>query len=102
MWTIEELLSAETPYLSLDDMTANDWQVLDFQLEKYDRANLNYDLEECKVLAFVLQQIHYDKANFIKVPPFIRNGRQFQELAVRYNPDLTRILFPTKMLKEKN
>lgn len=97
MWTMEELLSEKTPFLSMDDITVNDWQILDFQLEKYDRANEVYDLGECKVLAFVLQQVHFNKANFIKVPSFIRNGRQFQELVVRYNPELTRILFPTRV-----
>ena len=95
-WTIEELLCAETPFLSMNDITDNDWQILDFKLEKYDRANENYDLKECKILAFVLQQIHYDKTNFIKVPNFIRNGRKFQELVVKYNPELTNILFPTR------
>lgn len=39
MWTMEELLSEETSFLSMDDITDNDWQILDFQLEKYDRAN---------------------------------------------------------------
>lgn len=96
MWTMEELLSMKTPFLSMDDITDNDWQILDFQLEKYDRANEVYNLGECKVLAFVLQQIHFNKANLIKIPSFIRNGRQFQELAVRYNPELARILFPTR------
>ena len=38
MWTMEELLSVETLFLSMNDMTDNDWQILDFQLEKYDRA----------------------------------------------------------------
>ena len=94
---MEELLSEKTPFLSMDDITDNDWQILDFQLEKYDRTNEAYDLGECKVLTFVLQQIHYNKANLIKVPNFIRNGRQFQELVVRYNPELTRILFPTRV-----
>lgn len=96
MWTMEELLSVETLFLSMNDMTDNDWQILDFQLEKYDRTNEVYDLGECKVLAFILQQNHYNKANFLKVPTFIRKGRQFQELAVRYNPELTQILFPTR------
>ena len=91
MWTMEELLSEETSFLSMDDITDNDWQILDFQLEKYDRANEVYDLSECKVLAFVLQQVHFNKANLIKVPRFIRDGRQFQDLVVRYNPELTRI-----------
>lgn len=95
-WTIEELLCAEMPFLSMNDITDNDWQILDFKLEKYDRANENYDLKECKILAFVLQQIHYDKTNFIKVPNVIRNGRKFQELVVKYNPELTNILFPTR------
>lgn len=96
MLTIEELICEEIPFLSMNDITDNDWQILDFKLEKYDRANEDYDLNDCKVLAFVLQQIHYDKANFIKVPSFIRNGRQFQELAVKYNPQLTHILFPNR------
>lgn len=48
------------------------------------------------MLAFVLQEIHYDKMNFLEVPNFIRNGRQFQELAVKYNPELSHILFPTR------
>lgn len=96
MWTIEELICEEIPFLSMNDITDKDWQILDFKLEKYDRANEDYDLNECKVLAFVLQQIHYDKANFFKVPIFIRNGRQFQELAVKYNPKLTHILFTNR------
>ena len=103
---MEELLSVETLFLSMNDMTDNDWQILDFQLEKYDRTNEVYDLGECKVQAFILQQIHYNKANFLKVPTFIRKGRQFQELAVRYNPELTQILFPTractKEIRKKN
>lgn len=96
---LEELLCAENAFLSMNDITGNDWQILDFKLEKYDRANEDYDLNECKVLAFVLQQIHYDKANLIKVPNFIRNGRKFQELVVKYNPELTHILFPTRVTK---
>lgn len=89
---MEELLCMETPFLSMDDITDNDWQILDLKLEKYDRAGKDYDLNECKVLVFVLQQIHYDKVNFNKVPNFIRNDRQFQELVVKYNPELTHIL----------
>ena len=54
----------------------------------------------CKVLKFVLQQIHYDKENFIRVPAFIRNGPKFQELAVKYNPELMHILFPTKVIDQ--
>ena len=96
MWTMEELLCMETPFLSIDDITSNDWQILDFELEKYDRAEEDYDLDECKILAFVLQQIHYDKMNFIKVPHYIRNGRQFQALAVKYNAELTDILFSSR------
>lgn len=96
MLTIEELIYEEIPFLSMNDITDNDWQMLDFKLEKYDRANEDYDLNECKVLAFILQQIHYDKANFFKVPNFIRNGRKFQELVVKYNPQLMHILFPTR------
>lgn len=96
MLMIEELIYEEIPFLSMNDITDNDWQMLDFKLEKYDRANEDYDLNECKVLAFILQQIHYDKANFLKVPNFIRNGRKFQELVVKYNPQLTHILFPTR------
>lgn len=96
MLTIEELIYEEIPFLSMNDITNNDWQMLDFKLEKYDRANEDYDLNECKVLAFILQQIHYDKANFFKVPNFIRNGRKFQELVVKYNPQLTHILFSNR------
>ena len=33
MWTMEELLSEEIPFLSMDDITDDDWQILDFQLE---------------------------------------------------------------------
>ena len=99
MWTIEELLCAETPFLSMDDITDNDWQILDFKLEKYDRANEDYNLNECKVLVFVLEQIHNDKANLNKVPNFILNGRQFQKLVVKYNSELMHILFPTRVSK---
>lgn len=100
METIEELLCAETPFLSMNDITDIDWEMLDFNLEKYDITNEDYDLNECKVLKFVLQQIHYDKGNFIKVPDFIRNSPKFQELAVEYNPELMRILFPTKVIDQ--
>ena len=96
MLTIEELIYEEIPFLSMNDITNNDWQMLDFKLEKYDRANEDYDLNECKVFALLLQQIHYDKANFFKVPNFIRNGRKFQELVVKYNPQLTHILFSNR------
>lgn len=96
MWTLEELIEMETPYLTMNDVTDADWEKLDFDLEKYDKANKEYPLNECKVLVFVLQQIHYDKVNFIKVPHFIRNGVKFKELAVKYNPELTHIVFPTK------
>lgn len=100
MESIEELLCAEIPFLSINDITDIDWQNLDFNLEKYDIANEDYDLNECKVLKFVLQQIHYDKENFIRVPAFIRNGPKFQELAVKYNPELMHILFPTKVIDQ--
>lgn len=96
MWTIEELLEMETPYLTMHDITDADWEKLDFELEKYDKANEDYPLNESKVLAFVLQQIHYNKMNFNEVPNLIRNGRQFQELVVKYNPELSHILFPTR------
>ena len=96
MWTIEELIKMETPYLTIRDITSSDWKQLDYELEKYDRAKENYNLTECKVLAFVLQEIHCDKMNFLEVPNFIRNGRQFQELAVKYNPELSHILFPAR------
>lgn len=94
MWTMKELIEMETPFLSMVDITEADWRALDFELEKYDRSNQSYDLNECKVLAFVLQQIHYNKIHFNDVPNYIRNGRQFQELVVKYNPSLALILFP--------
>lgn len=96
MWTIEELLEYETPYLKIEDITEEDWISLDFELEKYDKSGKEYDLKQCKVLAFILQQIHYDKSNFIKTPNFIHNGTQFQELAVVYNEELKPVLFPIK------
>lgn len=79
MWTMEELMELKTPFLTMQDITKKDWEHLDFELEKYDIAKEEYDLDGCKVLAFVLQQIHYNKMNFNEVPNFIRNGRQFQE-----------------------
>lgn len=82
MWTMEELMELKTPFLTMQDITKKDWEHLDFELEKYDIAKEEYDLDGCKVLAFVLQQIHYNKMNFNEVPNFIRNGRQFQELVV--------------------
>lgn len=96
MFTIEELIEIETPYLTMHDITDADWEKLDFELEKYDKANEDYPLNESKVLAFVLQQIHYNKMNFNEVPNFIRNGRQFQELVMKYNPELSHILFPAR------
>lgn len=99
MWTMEELLCMETPFLSINNITDTDWQSLDLELKIYDRANEKYDLAKCKTLAFVLQQIHYNKMNFNKVPNFIRNGRQFQEIVVKYNPELTKILFPSRVSK---
>lgn len=98
MWTIKELLEQDTPYLTLKDITKEDWIELDYELEKYDRSGKAYDLKECKVLVFVLQQIHYDTSNFMEIPNFIHNGTQFQELAVQYNDQLKRILFPTRQL----
>lgn len=65
----------EMPYLKIEDMTKEDWQALDVTLEKYDRSDAAYNLEECRVLKFVLLQIHNDKSNFIKVHSFIRNIR---------------------------
>lgn len=99
-WTMEELLCMETPYLTIDDMTEQDWIDLDFKLEKYDIDKKDYNLSENKVLAFVLQQIHYNKINLNKVPNFIRNGRQFQELVAKYNPELISVLFPTRVNKD--
>lgn len=93
---LEELILKETPFLSMADIQQKDWEELDFQLEKYDRAGEEYDLHECPVLAFVLQEIHYDKMKFNEVPNYIRNGRQFQELVCKYNPELEHILFPLK------
>lgn len=54
MWTMEELLACETPYLTMEDMTKEDWQELDLALEKYDRSESEYDLTQCSVLKFVL------------------------------------------------
>lgn len=97
MWTMEELMELKPPFLTMQDITKKDWEHLDFELEKYDIAKEEYDLDGCKVLAFVLQQIHYNKMNFNEVPNFIRNGRQFQELVVKYNPELSHILFPDRI-----
>lgn len=97
MWTMEELMELKTPFLTMQDITKKDWEHLDFELEKYDISKEEYDLDGCKVLAFVLQQIHYNKMNFNEVPNFIRNGRQFQELVVKYNPELSHILFPDRI-----
>lgn len=77
MWTMEELMELKTPFLTMQDITKKDWEHLDFE--------------------FVLQQIHYNKMNFNEVPNFIRNGRQFQELVVKYNPELSHILFPDRI-----
>lgn len=44
MWTIEELIKMETPYLTIRDITNSDWEQLDYELEKYDRAKENYNL----------------------------------------------------------
>lgn len=99
MWTMEELMELKPPFLTMQDITKKDWEQLDFELEKYDIAKEEYDLDECKVLAFVLQQIHYNKMNFNEVPNFIRNGKIFQELVVKYNPELSHILFPVNISK---
>ena len=96
MCSIKELLESDIPYLKLDDMTDDDWIQLDFALEEFDRTNQPYSPDGCIVLEFVLQQIHFDKANFIKVPHFIRNSPQFKELAVKYNPSLVSTLFPNR------
>lgn len=64
MWTMEELMELKTPFLTMQDITKKDWEHLDFELEKYDIAKEEYDLDGCKVLAFVLQQIHYNKNTF--------------------------------------
>lgn len=93
MWTIKELICMDTPFLSMNDITDEDWACLDFELEKYDRANAEYDLNECKVLAFVLQELTYNKENYSKVPTFIRMGKQFKNLAVKYNPELKHVIF---------
>lgn len=89
MWTMEELMELKTPFLTMQDITKKDWEHLDFELEKYDIAKEEYDLDGCKVLAFVLQQIHYNKMNFNEVPNFIRNGRQFQEYEDKWQQCLT-------------
>lgn len=39
MWTMEELIEMETPYLTMHDVTDADWGKLDFELEKYDKAD---------------------------------------------------------------
>ena len=100
MWSLKELLEQEVPYLSFDDITKEDWEALDIELDKYDSNGKPYDPDECKVLSFVLQQIHYEPMNFNKVPNFIRNGREFQRLAVQYNKSLEPILFPEKKSNE--
>ena len=97
MWTMEELMALKTPFLTMQDITKKDWEQMDFKLEKYDIAKEDYDVNECNVSAFILQQIHYNKMNFNEVPNFIRNGRQFQEIVVKYNPELSHILFPDRI-----
>mgnify|MGYP004497461697 FL=1 len=93
MQTFKELLELDTPFLTMNDIKDNDWQRLDFELEKYDRTNRNYDVGKCKVLAFVIQQIHYDKKNFYKIPLFIRMSEKFQALAIEANSELNLISF---------
>lgn len=88
IWSMDELLNTETPFLSMNDITDEDWVSLDYLLAGYDKTNMEYDLSKCQVLAFVLQQIHYDKINFYKVPLFIREGKQFKKIAIKYNPEL--------------
>ena len=88
MISMENLLRMDAPFLSMNDMTREDWIALDFALEEYDKHNVDYDLCECKALAFVLEQIHYDKMNYYKVPDYIRLGQQFQKLAIKSNPEL--------------
>lgn len=101
-FSLEELLKVDSPYLSMKDITTSDWVKLDVELEeKFDKDNMLYDPKDSLVLAFVLQQIHYDLRNFNEIPSMIRNGPKFQELAVKYNPKLSSILFPG-ILKVQN
>ena len=43
---MEELMELKTPFLTMQDITKKDWEHLDFELEKYDRAKEEYDLDK--------------------------------------------------------
>lgn len=100
-FSMEELLCLDSPYLSMNDMLKQDWIELDYALEKYDMEKKKYVLSDLPVLVFVLQQIHLDKDNFLKVPNFIRISPCFQELAILSNPDLKSTLFPETHITNK-
>lgn len=87
-------------WTTIDDVTKEEWVALDFELEKYDRTDKPYDLIGHKLLAFIFRQIYRDDMNFYKVPSYIRNGTQFQKLAVLYNNRLMLKLFPDQSYDE--
>lgn len=88
----EELIRKEPPHLSIKDITQAEWIALDYELEVYDRAGKDYDLEKLPLLAFVLQEINNSETTFFDIPCFIRAAFQFQKLVAIYNPRLKNIL----------
>lgn len=92
MLEIEELILKETPFLSIKDITQEEWVALDYELEVYDRAGKDYDLRKLPMLPFILREIHNNETTFFNIPGFIRDGFQFRKLVAIYNPRLKRIL----------
>lgn len=92
MLEIEELILKETPFLSIKDITQEEWVALDYELEVYDRAGKDYDLKKLPMLPFILREIHNNETTFFNIPGFIRDGFQFRKLVAIYNPRLKRIL----------
>lgn len=65
MLEIEELILKETPFLSIKDITQEEWVALDYELEVYDRAGKDYDLKKLPMLPFILREIHNNETTFL-------------------------------------
>lgn len=63
---------------TVDDITREEWQDLDSDMEYYDRMNIPYNLDEMPLLKFVLNCCYKSKAELFKVPNFISMGEQFK------------------------
>jgi len=81
-------------YQVIEEITKEEWAALDDELEKYETSSIPYNVNENKILSFILHLIEKDTANYDKMPFFIQNDPLFRRLAIQYNPKLIPTLFP--------